>query len=676
MATQTARSRASKAPKSAPARSGLSGRSWWRTTHSAVRSQLAAATDLPTFLAGAGALTLADRKRLVDQALVLLNHFYVHLPLKEAMHGVAPLQRLRLLQHRLDHADEPSLESEIAFHSEMTEIFTSVRDLHTNYLLPAPFLDMAAFLPFDVEMCVENGRRIYIVAHIVQGFSHPAFRAGVEITHWSGVPIERAVEICAERHAGSNREARRANGVAGLTIRPLRRSPPPDESWVMVGYRTPDGRERELRVDWLVVPPLPSGQAADPLVATAAVQALDIETDLVNGMRKMLFAPQVVEAEAEHAHLAGPAPLQGLDSTMPGIFSAREVHTASGTFGYIRIFSFNVDDPDAFVAEFVRLARLLPQNGLIVDVRDNGGGHIHASERLLQVLAPRRIEPEPLQLVNTPLTLELCRRHAPSPFNALVPGFDLDLGPWVGSIDQSIQTGAIYSRGFPITTAESANAIGQQYHGPVVLITNARCYSATDIFAAGFQDHEIGPILGTDDNTGAGGANVWTHGLLSILFSEAAPPFAPVPGSPFQDLPHGADMRVAFRRNLRVGERAGTPLEDLGVQPDFRHHMTRADLLHGNVDLIARAGEILAGLPVRALAIQATASPDGSLAVEATTGGTDRLDVYLDGRPQTSLDVVDGANAFTLPSPAGSASVLRLDGFASGELVAARRLTL
>ncbi len=71
---------------------------------------------------------------------------------------------------------------------------------------------------------------------------------------------------------------------------------------------------------------------------------------------------------------------------MSGTFRAQSVTTPSGEFGYIRIFTFNVDDPDAFIDEFVRLAELLPQNGLIVDVRGNGGGHIYASEGLLQVL--------------------------------------------------------------------------------------------------------------------------------------------------------------------------------------------------------------------------------------------------------------------------------------------------
>lgn len=58
---------------------------------------------------------------------------------------------------------------------------------------------------------------------------------------------------------------------------------------------------------------------------------------------------------------------------------------------------------------------------------------------------------------------------------------------------------------------------GSHYHGPVVLITDAHCYCVTDIFTVGFKDHQIGHILGVDGNTGAGGANVWTHDLLKKL---------------------------------------------------------------------------------------------------------------------------------------------------------------
>ena len=129
-------------------------------------------------------------------------------------------------------------------------------------------------------------------------------------------------------------------------------------------------------------------------------------------------------------------------------------------------------------------------------------------------------------------------------------------------MDQAVETGAIYSSAFPITPGGRRQRDRPAVLRPGRAVTDARCYSATDIFAAGFQDHEIGPVLGVDDNTGAGGANVWTHGLLKAL--RDLPPDAETPYAP---LPRQADMRVAIRRTLRVGKLAGTPVEDLGVGP-------------------------------------------------------------------------------------------------------------
>ena len=204
----------------------------------------------------------------------------------------------------------------------------------------------------------------------------------------------------------------------------------------------------------------------------------------------------------------------------------------------------------AFVTEFIRLVAALPQDGLIVDVRGNGGGVVLNGELILQLLTPRPINPEPVQFLNTPLNLKICQLNgSTSPV--------VDLSPWVESMQQRFNA-AMYSAGFTISDPEACNAIGQKYFGPSVLVTDALCYSTTDICAAGFQDHEIGPVLGVDANTGAGGANVWTHSLLRTVFSGG--------------IGHAAaagriEMRVAIRRALRVGRRSGTPVEDLGVIP-------------------------------------------------------------------------------------------------------------
>lgn len=317
------------------------------------------------------------------------------------------------------------------------------------------------------------------------------------------------------------------------------------------------------------------------------------------------------------------------------------------------------------MAEFIRLAESLPQNGLIIDVRGNGGGIIFAGEQLLQVLTARTIEPETLQFVNTMLNLRMCRRHdSTSPM--------IDLSPWTASIHQSIETGAVFSNAFPITPPEKCNRIGQRYHGPVLLITDALCYSTTDIFAAGFQDHDIGPILGVDGNTGAGGANVWDHGLLSDLFAlpqaDAASPYAP--------LPNGASLRVAIRRTLRVGPHAGTPVEDIGVVPNHIHPTTRNDLTQDNVDLFAAAGKLLAAMPVRELSARAAPAVGNSATVQVTTQNLDRIDVFVNRRPQHSIDLPSPSASLTVVKTSPGSAELRLEGYSGGKLAANRVLSI
>lgn len=624
--------------------------------------------SVPTFLEGAGNLTLAQRKVIVDQALVLLEQNYVHLPLKVAMHAVNPVQRLRLMRARLERATPQTMGPEWLFHNEVSSAFLSVRDLHTNYLLPQPFSGKVAFLPFMIEKAHDAGADHYLVTRTVTGFTHAHFRVGVEVTHWNGIPIARAVQRNGEKFAGSNEAANRARGLESLTLRPLVMQLPPDEDWVDVTYLDRNGQKHDIKVEWQVTANLPPMTDLDAVTPTALAQGLDLDSDEKSRAKKLLYVPEVVRLERGQSsrELAAPAAVRAADvpTTMPGVFRAKSVDTSHGTFGHIRIFTFSVDDPVAFRDEFVRLIGALPQNGLIVDVRDNGGGHIFAAEFTLQTMTPRRIQPEPVQFISSALNLTLCRRHRSNPTG------QIDLGPWFDSLDQSTDIGSVFSAAHPITPVDGANDLGQTYHGPVVLVTDARCYSATDIFAAGFADHRIGPVLGVDDNTGAGGANVWTHGLLSALMEVPQVD----PKSPYEPLPNGANMRVSIRRTLRVGELSGTPVEDLGVEPDAVHRLTRDDLLSGNVDLLDAAGELLAGMPVRRLGASLTLS-GSTLTIELDVAELDVVDVYVDDRPRCSHTLAGGSGTVTVED-VGAGQRLRLEGFAGGELVAARRMVV
>jgi hypothetical protein len=385
-----------------------------RAERAEVKKNLGAVQSLPALLATAGELSPEDRLRLIDQALVMIEQVYVHLPLKRAMHAVDPVQRLRLLRLRL-----ASL-SDRVFHDELISIYTHLRDLHTNYILPDPYRSRVAFLPFRIEEYFDAGERKYLVTEVSPLVTDPNFKPGAVPTHWNGVPIDRAVEVNAEREAGSNLAARHAQGLASLTNRWLGMSLPPDEDWVVLRYK--DGSTvRESRFDWQALQPGTPASGIDPLGArggAAAGLGLDAKTEMQRRVRKQLFSAAAMRAERQMAAAAvaagvsgglGLAPGLGIasaaafaraaehagadlsaESLLPDVFPRFLAVTgpAGKQYGYIRLATFMVNDVGQFVQEFIRIASLLPPGGLILDVRGNGGGVIAAGEMLLQLLTP------------------------------------------------------------------------------------------------------------------------------------------------------------------------------------------------------------------------------------------------------------------------------------------------
>ncbi|HEY8203664.1 MAG TPA: S41 family peptidase [Pyrinomonadaceae bacterium] len=604
-------------------------------------------------------LSRTERLRIVDQAILLFEMNYVHLPLKRAMHAINPIQRLKLLKFRLETKGS-EMETGLQFHKRLLDIFASLRDLHTVYLLPTPFRDHTAFLPFLVEQYFARvkGKRVekFLVSRVLretlpaapdQAEEVASFEPGVEVLYWNGILIRRVIELNGETQAGSNLEARFARGLDNLTVRPLDTSLPPDENWVDLTYQTRTKKILTLRLEWLVY----QGDAK-PLskrITKKKRAAIDIKKTKINQLKRTLFGPPVrdlrVRKEFEDVFYAEVRPVDGRD------------------FGYIRLFSFDPPDTDEFVKEFRRVItkKGFPQEGLIIDVRGNPGGKIRSGERLLQLFTPRRIRPESFEFINSSLNLEICRK-APK---------RLGLLRWADSIAEAVITGATYSLGFPISSDEDCNGIGQVYYGPVLLITDALSYSTTDMFAAGFQDNEIGDVLGTSDNTGAGGANVWWYDD----FINAA---AKNSKSPFKALPRDTELMVAIRRSIRVGRRDGRPLEELGIAPDHRHYMTKNDLLKRNVDLVKRAAAILNTKPIYSLSLRRVKGQDRALNIVATSTvrprgkrkkilardkhkRISRLDISVNGCPYKSLSARDGAirrTKVTFPKAVGRIKLL------------------
>lgn len=625
--------------------------------------------DVPSFrdfINTQAGLNPAGRLRLIKQASVLIRDLYTHLPLKRAMHSIDPLQRLRLLEQR---ADKPST---IEFHAELLAIFKELRDLHTNYSLPAPFGNQIAFLGILVEQYFENGEPKWMVSKVAENLvTDPTLVQGVEITHWNGMPIKTAVWRNSDKEAGSNLSARLARGLETLTLRFMRSSFPPDEDWVTITY-LPNGNPVETRLHWRIFDSgadllagagNPQGLIKDLTVPLRYNVGVDEEREYLRRARKLLFNRDAVKEAERVARYKGRVPrstarldaANAIATSRPDEITARTVSTSSGTFGYLRLWTFHMRDGNinAFINEFIRLLRdEMPIEGLVLDVRGNGGGFIIAAEFLLQLLTPKHISPEPSQFVATSGTLELVKAVS-------------NMAAWRPSLEQAVSTGALYSAGIPLSPEDLVNSFGQIYFGPVVLVTDAYCYSACDMFAAGFQDHEIGPVLGVDETTGAGGANVVTHDSLVSDWT----------GGPLQTLPGGAKMRVSLRRTLRVGARAGEPIEDLGVMRNEEHSMTRNDLLNGNVDLLDTAGALLAQGTARRFEVDLSAQ-NQMLSISLTTKNVQSVDIYVNDRPaKNGTGISDGTTNISISRPPGGAR-LRIEGFDGGELIAARKIRI
>lgn len=629
-------------------------------------------------------LTLEEKRLLLSQARLLIEHVYVHLHLKRSLYGVDPVQKLKLLQYRLENPQDEVVTSELAFHRELQAIFNGMHDLHTNYILPMPYREITAFLPFLLEEYFDDSHQPhYIVSKLLAGYTHDSFQPGTEVILWNGMPIKEAIRINGEREAGSNHAARYAVGLGSLSIRSLATSLPPNEQLVRLTYLSENADHSTIEFEWMTFarPPASGNADHEPLDTTTHADDLalhlqrlsqmgcHLQTEKINECRKILYAPDAWRAGLQHDYLHTFAIGENAtDTNLPSVIRAKPVQTPDGEFAYIRIFTFVAPDPDVFIEEMIRLMRELPQNGLILDVRGNSGGLINMAERLLQLMTPDYIEPEKAQFVANAFTRELCKYNTPSP---IAPS--IDLSPWVPSLDQAHANGSLYSTAHSLTTEDEANDLGQVYSGPVVLITDAQCYSATDMFAAGFKDHKIGKILGVDTNTGAGGANVWTHFLLRIL---AMPPEVSTNSGvqTMEELPRNADFRVSARRMLRAVDNAGMPLEDFGVEPDERHYMTRRDLLEGNIDLINHATKLLAAEKPHRMNTQLI--KDGNICkLRVTTHNVDRLDWYIDGRPTGSEDVKDGDTDIRIIK-AMLGKHAYVEGFAEGEKVVSQALEL
>ena len=407
----------------------------------------------------ARAVDVGDR-HLVAQAACLFERAGVHL-LERRERGVDPVARLDRL-----HAAMPG--DRTALYRELIAIFAEYGDRHSRCVLPPPWNDRFAYLPFVVGACVENETDVLLVT----GSASARLRPGDRLVAWNGRPVNEVLEAHAAWQLGANAAARRAKAVQTLTIRPLGLLPPPEGEVELVS----DG---------------PSGRLSQT------------------------FEWQVAEAARLERDLAACAPPAAEFEASPGGLLTRRLSTPAGPIGWIRIPSLRIP-AEQFLPSLAALLDRQPSLGLVLDLRGCEEGFVQTAERMLQLFADRTIEPLSFELRATEWIRDLVRT-APS------------LAEWRAPVEAALAAGRPYSAGRPLTPRDLLDEPGRRYRGRLLVLVDALTYSSAEMFAAGVQDHGLGKVMGVAPCTGGGGGSAWSQDLVHRLSGDDF--FARVPGS-------------------------------------------------------------------------------------------------------------------------------------------------
>ena len=518
-------------------------------------------------------LTAQEKRIISEQAQLLLRDLYVHRFEKQSFYpGVLdPVPAIADVVDNIDNISVTEMEETIY------RIFTSQRDLHLNYILPAPYAFWDSFLPVTFRR-TKTGRdefeaRIVATSQTLFEQYAPDQRIpeiGDKVIRYGGRKFAEAVALQQETSQGANEFGGFVRAIDEMTfITHFLHLVPPTDSVEITLKPVNGGAPYTIVLPWITEyfgPPL---DTAPTNVSALSARGLSrSESPVFNSpsdLKRALSSGEDLYIKAREQFLASHPELRP-QSVYPDNPSQEPtitwgiIENDNGRFGYMRIASMSPVFGSDFGLQEVR--RLLIEEfedtqGLIVDVRNNGGGSIVYADSLTQLFGVKRAQTIEARLLNTDLNRRI--------FNESILG---DFDPeFRDSINEAAGSGDTYAATVPFTTEEQANAIGQAYDRPVGILTNGRSYSAADLFPCAMKDSFQALIFGQDGRTGAGGANVVEHSLFNFLLRDT-----------FTALPAGHRMRVSWRQSVRFNKEQ-TLVEDFGCEADIDVDRTVQDLL-------------------------------------------------------------------------------------------------
>lgn len=496
----------------------------------------------------APAYTAEEKTLVATQAHFFLDQLFVHRDLKIADFGADydPVPRLDELRRKA------AMMPADALNEHLLSAFIDLHDLHTNFIAPKPLACATSFIPVEFVGVSDADDALVVIS----GKSPSAkeltqnLEIGMQLKTIDGRPIESVLADLGKISGGANPAAMRMRAIQMVSLLSHATHSLPETNQRRFEFARPDGQTVTATLPWIVYWDEACLKKDKQRSAMPFSQALTMGVDDYQRRYTKVFTQPELTGEP----VPGGSDRQA-QTELNDVFTVQTITTPAGRLGYIKLKGFYWDDDKLDLGTVVEAFRrtveadLNETKALVIDVRGNPGGVIVMAEKLVQLFAPGGVEPSTARMLANELNAEIFRRAN-----------DGD-NRWTAAIEAALRSQQRYTGPLAITPASEANAIGQIWFRPVVVLTDAACYSACDIFTAGMQDNNAATILGIHAATGAGGANVMDYETFQAIFQNRQ-------DSPFPDLPHGQSMRVAWRQTVRVGQASGQLLEDAGVTPD------------------------------------------------------------------------------------------------------------
>lgn len=488
--------------------------------------------------------SVEQKKLVLNQVRMVLNEIFVHRDLKIKDFGPAtdPLPYLNEIEKNIETI------SDYDFHKKMAEIFFKQRDFHTSYGLPRPYSCYRSIIPVSFKEVIDlSGKKVIAVSAVTEKEEllnlMPAnfqVQTGDIVLSYNGQPIRQAMQNAAPRSRGANPAAILRHTAQILTYVSQGGDVAPVNDEVILVLKDRLGRTYTNTLPW---------------ISTANQDCLKKDAPVVSGNATMGANEYQIEFNKifrKSRNQKSSTDGDGLKDTLEPILKYKKLNNEYGSFGYFQLESFVPEklNIDGVVLEFKKLLQteFLHTTGIIIDLRDNGGGMISLAEKLTQLFTANYITPMNFRQKSSPSNLHYMQTVAPG-------------ASFTKALVEAAQIGAVNSRDLPMSGIESINTVGQYFFRPVVILTNSSCYSSCDMFSAQMQDHGAAAIFGEDANTGAGGANNYD---LKAMYND----LPEGKKGPFRLLPNNQNIGFSFRQTVRVGLHKDELLEDVGVVAD------------------------------------------------------------------------------------------------------------